>query len=268
MHMGNLMTALRSWLYARATGGRFTLRIEDLDPQRSKLQFTEAIIDDLRWLGLEWDGDIIYQSQRHDIYAEALRKLADRGLTYPCFCKRADLLAVNAPHASDGHPIYGGRCRPEAFPFTFDEDNLPPHSIRLFAQPLTIKHTDLIYGEQSVDLQKECGDVILRRSDGAWAYNLACAVDDALTGINLVVRGDDLLSTTPIQLYILDLFGLPRPDYAHIPLVCNEAGQRLSKRDSAQSMQELRLTHTPSQILTRLADMARLPSDLRSILPH
>lgn len=268
MHMGNLMTALRSWLYAKSTGGRFMLRIEDLDPQRSKPWFTEAIIDDLRWLGLTWDGPIIHQSQRTEIYADALGKLTQMGLTYPCFCRRADLLAVNAPHASDGRPIYSGRCRPTTLPFHFEDSALPPHSIRLWSKPITICFNDLLCGPQSFDLQAECGDVILRRTDGAWAYNLACAVDDALTGVNLIVRGDDLLCTTPVQLYITDLLGLPQPQYAHIPLVCNAEGKRLSKRDSALSMEQLRLTHTPHQILTHLADLAALPADLRRLLPH
>ncbi len=271
MHLGNLFTALISWLSVKSEGGKWVLRIEDLDPQRSKREFSRLIEDDLAWLGLEWDEgglddrgpDGPYsQSCRHDIYAECLKRISASGLTYPCVCTRADIMATQAPHQSDGRVIYGGRCRPAAMPSTVPEP-ATPHSTRLYVPDREITFTDRVYGTHSVNLATHCGDFVLRRADGAWAYQLAVVADDALMGITEVVRGEDLLLSTAQQLYLYDLLGFKAPEFAHLPLVCNEAGQRLSKRDRSMNMEELRKTHGRHDILGLLAHKAGLTDSPR-----
>lgn len=267
MHLGNVYTALLSWLAARSRGGRWVLRIEDLDPQRSKAEFTRLIEDDLAWLGLEPDeggsagrGDHgpYMQSLRGEIYEAALERLRDMGMVYPCTCTRADLMATNAPHASDGTIVYGGRCRPEGMPrrdIVFPDR---PHAQRLWVPYRTISFVDGICGAVSSDLAADSGDFVLRRADGAWAYQLAVVVDDALMGITEVIRGDDLLMSTPRQLYLYELLGFKAPSFAHLPLLRNAAGQRLSKRDGAMAMDQLRLRYTPAELLGHIAALAGL----------
>lgn len=271
MHLGNIYTAVMSWLSARSRGGRWILRIEDLDPQRSKPEYARMIEEDLLWLGLEWDEGGLEdrgpngpyrQSLRGDIYAEGLRRLEEAGLTYRCRCRRADILATQAPHESDGRVIYKGTCRPPRLGGTagpFPEDI--PAATRLYVPDRTISFTDRLCGEQSVNLARHCGDFILRRADGAWAYQLAVVMDDALMGVTEVVRGNDLLLSAAQQLYLYELLGFPAPEFAHLPLICNEQGVRLSKRDSAMSMEALRATLTPSQLLGRVARLAGLQPD-------
>lgn len=271
MHLGNLFTALISWLSVKSEGGKWVLRIEDLDPQRSKREFSRLIEDDLAWLGLEWDEgglddrgpDGPYsQSCRHDIYAECLKRISASGLTYPCVCTRADIMATQAPHQSDGRVIYGGRCRPATMPSTVPEP-ATLHSTRLYVPDREITFTDRVYGTHSVNLATHCGDFVLRRADGAWAYQLAVVADDALMGITEVVRGEDLLLSTAQQLYLYDLLGFKAPEFAHLPLVCNDAGQRLSKRDRSMNMEELRKTYGRHDILGLLAHKAGLTDSPR-----
>lgn len=266
MHLGNIFTALISWLSVKSKGGRWVLRIEDLDPQRSKPEHSRLIEEDLAWLGLIHDEGGLddrgpagpySQSKRHDIYREYLSRLKATGLTYPCTCTRADILATQAPHQSDGRVIYGGRCRPATLP-SFTPEPASPHATRLFVPDREIEFTDGLCGPQKVNLATHCGDFILQRADGAWAYQLAVVVDDALMGITEVVRGDDLLLSTGQQLYLYELLHLTPPAYAHVPLVCNEEGRRLSKRDKSMSMEELRKRHTPGSLLGLLAHMAGL----------
>ena len=261
MHLGNIFTALMSWLSVRASGGKWILRIEDLDPQRSKAEYARLIEDDLLWLGLNWDEGGIdgtgnngpyCQSRRHDIYLHFLENLAKQGLLYPCSCRRADIMATQAPHQSDGRIIYAGTCRPAPQP-PFPAPELTGHTLRLFAPDETITFTDVIYGPQQSNIAKDCGDFIVRRADGAWAYQLAVVVDDGLMGVNEVVRGNDLLLSTAQQLYLYRLLGLPAPLFAHLPLLCSADGRRLSKRDRAANMEELRKTHAPEQIIGFLA---------------
>lgn len=231
MHLGNVFSALLSWLSARAQGGTWLLRIEDIDPQRSRHEYADMLMDDLQWLGLEWDGKPCWQSQRGDIYARYLQQLTDAGLIYPCYCTRGDILATQAPHESDGRVVYKGTCR-----------NLPPEA-RKGPAALRMKvpdegrgivtFTDGHYGTHTVDLTTQCGDFIVRRKDGAWAYQLAVVVDDALMGINEVVRGRDLLLSSPQQIYLAQQLGFTPPRFTHLPLLCNTAGQRLSKRDKS-----------------------------------
>lgn len=256
MHLGNVFSALLSWLSARAQGGTWLLRIEDIDPQRSRHEYADMLMDDLQWLGLEWDGKPCWQSQRGDIYARYLQQLTEAGLIYPCYCTRADILATQAPHESDGRVVYKGTCR-----------NLPPGThtgpaaLRMKVPDEgrgIVTFTDGHYGTHTVDLTTQCGDFIVRRKDGAWAYQLAVVVDDALMGINEVVRGRDLLLSSPQQIYLAKQLGFTPPRFTHLPLLCNTAGQRLSKRDKSLDMGCLRQRFTPNQIIGLLAHAAGL----------
>lgn len=284
MHLGNIYTALLSWLSVKSRGGKWILRIEDLDPQRSKIEHARMIEDDLRWLGLEWDeggldgiglhGPYV-QSQRHHLYEEALEKLKATGLCYPCTCTRADILSTQAPHESDGRVVYKGTCRPDGMKFDLDcaqkyktsvpYRNMAGAAVRLMVPDEEISFTDLIKGPQSVNLAKHCGDFIVRRGDGAWAYQLAVVVDDALMGATEVMRGDDLLLSAAQQIYLYRILGYEPPEFAHVPLVCNEDGIRLSKRDKSLSMEYLRSHYTPEEVLGMAAHRARLIPTPRAI---
>ena len=259
MHLGNVFSALLSWLSAKSQGGKWLLRIEDIDPQRSHREYAELIMDDLHWLGLDWDEGPYWQSERGEIYEHYLQQLRERGLTYPCYCTRADIMATQAPHESDGRVVYKGTCR-----------NLPPG---LHSSPAAIRmkvpdegeglvtFSDGHYGTHTVDLTTQCGDFIVRRKDGAWAYQLAVVVDDALMGINEVVRGRDLLLSSPQQIYLARQLGFTPPRFTHLPLLCNSAGQRLSKRDRSLDMESLRAHYSPQQIIGMLAHAAGLQTD-------
>ena len=264
MHLGNVYATLLSWLSVKKKGGSWVLRIEDLDPQRCKLEYALQLEDDLRWLGLDWDeggtenrgncGPYL-QSQRSEIYEEYLDRLDKTGLTYPCTCTRADIMATQAPHESDGRIVYKGTCRPANIPSKEAEriTSSTPAAIRLYVPDMQIDFIDSHYGVQSVNLATHCGDFVLRRKDGAWAYQLAVVVDDALMGITEVVRGRDLLLSASQQLYLYDILSLKAPEFIHFPLLCNEAGQRLSKRDKSLDMGVLRSQYTPEQIIGEIA---------------
>ncbi|MDE7159928.1 MAG: tRNA glutamyl-Q(34) synthetase GluQRS [Muribaculaceae bacterium] len=271
MHLGNVYAALMSWLFVKSAGGKWLLRIEDLDPGRSRPEYARALEDDLLWLGLEWDegglanrGDAgpYSQSRRSETYAEAFESLREAGRVYPCTCTRADILATQAPHQSDGTPVYGGRCRPAEMPAaTPVPEPQTRHSMRLWVPDEDVEFHDLICGPQRVRLSRECGDFVIRRSDGAWGYQLAVVVDDAMMGVTQVVRGNDLLTSAAGQCHIYDLLGYARPEFGHLPLLCNEAGQRLSKRDASLDMGVLRREFSPEALLGRIAAMARLRPD-------
>ena len=273
MHLGNVFTAVISWLSVRKAGGKWILRIEDLDPQRSRLEYARTLEDDLLWLGLTWDEGGVddkgpngpySQSRRGDIYARSLEKLRRTGLTYPCTCTRADIMATQAPHQSDGRIIYQGTCRPKGFP-DCGETEIPDvrHATRLYVPDEDICFTDRVFGSQRCNLTEECGDFVLQRADGAWAYQLAVVVDDALMGVTEIVRGSDLLLSAAQQLYLYRLLGFSPPAYAHLPLICNERMQRLSKRDSSLSMEELRKIYSPEEIIGRVGFMASLLPEMR-----
>lgn len=272
MHLGNVAAALASWLSVKSVGGRWILRIEDLDPQRSRKEYAHLIEDDLHRLGLDWDEGGLngmgnrgpyLQSMRSGLYERYLQRLADTGLTYPCYCSRADIMATQAPHQSDGRIVYQGTCRPERLKnaITLPAENIcgiikkdsVRATTRLFVPDKVIAFNDRVYGPQSVNLAEHCGDFILRRKDGAWAYQLAVVVDDAEMGITEVVRGSDLLLSSAQQIYLYQLLGLPIPDFAHIPLVCNADGRRLSKRDSSLSLEALMKRHTAEEIIGKAA---------------
>lgn len=274
MHLGNLFAALLSWLSVRSRGGRWILRVEDLDPQRSRTEFARLIEDDLRWLGLDWDEGGLdskgpagpyRQSMRGDVYEECLRRLEATGLTYPCVCTRADVMSTQAPHQSDGRVVYRGTCRPRAGVSPVDPSR--PHATRLLVPDEEIRFTDRVCGPQAFRLADECGDFVLRRADGAWAYQLAVVADDALMGVTEVVRGNDLLLSAAQQTWLFRLLGWRAPEYAHIPLVCNAEGRRLSKRDASAGMEELRRRFTPEALTGLLARMAGLRPDASPCAP-
>ena len=257
MHLGNVMCALLSWLSAKSKDGTWVLRIEDLDPDRSRRQFADRLMRDLEWLGLTWDEGPYFQSERHERYAAALERLCKMDLVYPCFCTRADIMATQAPHESDGRIVYAGTCRAR----TYNKEDMERAALRLKVPDREITFTDGHYGPQRVNLSRHCGDFIIRRRDGAWAYQLAVVVDDAEMGITEVVRGSDLLLSSPQQIYLAELLGYPLPSFIHLPLLCNAQGQRLSKRDKSLDMEALCAEYTAEEIIGRLAFLAGLKAD-------
>ena len=281
MHLGNVFCALLSWLSAKSKGGEWLLRIEDLDPQRSRRDFALQLMDDLQWLGLPWDGEVVWQSEREDIYEHYLQLLKDAGLTYPCFCSRADIMATQAPHETDGRVVYAGTCRGKILDETLKNT---PAAIRFIVPDEIVSFTDEHYGKQQINLAKHCGDYILRRKDGAWAYQLAVVVDDALMGVTEIVRGRDLLLSTPQQLHLyrtiasltsshegfLPLGGVRGGfTFIHHPLLINENGQRLCKRDRSLDLSFLRRKHkTPDEIIGNLAFLAGITPEPTPVSPQ
>lgn len=272
MHLGNVYAALLSWLSAKSKGGEWVLRIEDIDPGRSRQEFADRIMDDLEWLGLTWDGDVEYQSKRQDIYDYYFELLRKEGLLYPCFCSRADLLATQAPHESDGRVVYKGTCR-DLNPADYPQGITPAWRMRVPDE--TIETTDGHYGAYRVHLPTEIGDFIVRRKDGAFAYQLVVVVDDLTMGITEVVRGRDLLLSTSQQLFLAQTLRylntekvFPEVSYAHFPLLMNEAGQRLSKRDKSLDMGVLREQHSAQEIIGFIAHLAGITPTQHPITPQ
>lgn len=265
MHLGNLFTALLAWLSARADGGEFVLRIEDLDPDRSRAEYAEAIRDDLRWLGLDWDREMPLQSTQTPVYAEQFERLRKRGLIYPCFCTRNELHAASAPHASDGTLLYAGTCRNLTPAQIASQTRKPAWRIRVPEE--TISFRDGVFGAVTQNLATACGDFILRRSDGVYAYQLAVVCDDALGGITQVVRGCDLLPSTPRQIWLGRELGFVQPAYYHVPLLVAPDGRRLSKRERDLDMGHLRRRYTPEQLTGRLAFLAGLRQKDAAVTP-
>ena len=300
VHLGNIYAALISWLSAKKDGGAWLLRIEDLDKQRCKREWADRLMDDLLWLGLDWDegpgkkslqdqnraaneGPVkidggaarglqdqkaarpagftdqncaaaksYYQSERDSIYKKYFRALEERGLVYDCFCRRADLLAASAPHASDGTPIYAGTCRDLS---AADRERLlkersPAKRIRLPDRESIF--VDGHYGPQKCKLARDAGDFIIRRADGNFSYQLAVTVDDALMGVTQVARGRDLLASTHQQLFLYEALGLAAPQFLHFPLLVDKEGRRLSKRDKDLDMGYLRTRFSPQEIIGKL----------------
>ena len=289
MHLGNIFAALMSWLSAKSKGGEWLLRIEDLDLQRCKMEYALQLEDDLRWIGLDWDeggtenrgynanvGSYI-QSQRRDIYQHYLNILSAKGLTYPCYCTRSEIMATQAPHESDGRIVYKGTCRPRyisadgvladvhRYPETSRNDN---STTRIFVPDRDMTFTDGHYGEQTVNLARHCGDFVLRRRDGAWAYQLAVVVDDALMGVTEIVRGRDLLLSAAQQIYLFELLDFQSPEFIHHPLICNDKSQRLCKRDKAMDMGVIRERMRREQVIGELAfhaGITDIPSEISLI---
>jgi len=256
MHLGNARSALLGWLQMRALGGEFLLRIEDLDAQRCKPQAVDALYRDLEWLGLDWDGPVLKQSERGDHYREALGVLQAKGLTFFCTCSRADLArAASAPHEGEDGPVYPGTCRSSV------TQPGRPASVRFRARGGPTSFVDLLHGEYVQDVEQAVGDFVVRRADGVAAYQLAVVVDDAASGVTHVLRGDDLLASTPRQLLLYEALGEPPPRYAHVPLLLDAAGRRMAKRDGSSTVAFFRERgDDPRALVGRLAKWSGLSS--------
>lgn len=239
LHLGNLFCCLLAYLSAKAAGGEMCLRVEDLDRDRSRQEYIRQMFADLAWLGITWEGEVVYQSRRDAFYESCLEKLEKQGLVYPCFCTRAQLHAATAPHGLDGEPIYPGTCRSLSREERLEKGKTRKPALRLQVKGETISFIDGHFGFYSQNLEKDCGDFILRRSDGIFAYQLAVVADDGDMGITQVVRGRDLLSSTPRQLYLYRLLGMEPPAFYHTPLLLSPEGKRLAKRDNALGVQAL-----------------------------
>lgn len=224
LHFGTLVSALASYVHVRQAGGRWLLRIEDLDPPRVVTGSADAILFLLETLGFEWDGEIVYQSRRFHRYQEILQELRHRQLVFECTCSRRDLLA-SAPHAGEEGPVYPGTCRSGA------DDKRAQRSLRLRVGDEPVSFVDGIQGGQCQNLEREVGDFVLYRADGVYAYQLAVVIDDMDGGITQVVRGADLLFSTPRQIWLYRCLNARPPDYYHHPLVLGSDRQKLSKRD-------------------------------------
>jgi glutamyl-tRNA synthetase len=275
LHVGNLRTALLAWLFARSTGRSFLMRVEDLDRVRPGAE--EQQLDDLRALGLDWDGDIVRQSDRQALFDDAIDRLTDAGRVYPCFCTRREILgAPSAPHTPPGS--YPGTCRDLTDAERARRSAERPAALRLRTDVDAWTITDVLHGEVTGTVD----DLVLRRNDGVPAYNLAVVVDDGAQGVDQVVRGDDLLTSASRQAYLATLLGHEPPTYAHVPLALNTGGQRLAKRDGAVTRTELEargvdvlalivdslglVGSTPTELLDSF-DPQQLPRDPWTVVP-
>ena len=296
MHLGNVFAALCAWLGVRSQGGRMLLRVEDLDPQRSRPEHTQALLRDLDWLGLDWDQRAPDQSTRTAFYEVQLEKLQEMGLVYPCFCSRAELHSAsgivtdaannpaNAPHAG-GDYVYNGRCaalsaaeqaarmaqgaagRPSAEPArvaTQATGRAPALRLRVPDEEVCLE--DAVQGPYCENLARQCGDFIIRRSDGVFAYQLAAPCDDADQGVTQVVRGRDLLASAPRQSWLLRTLGHTPPQYAHLPLLVAPDGRRLSKRERDLDLGALRAKgKRPEEIIGALAGLCGLADTMAPV---
>ena len=254
MHLGNVFAALMAWLSVKSQDGEMVLRMEDLDTQRTCAEFAEVLREDLLWLGLTWDRETAPQSLRGDTYDKYFRILEEKGLLYPCYCTRSQLHSVNAPHLSDGTYVYPGTCRN----LTKDQRSAISRSPawRVRVPDKLWEMEDKIQGHYALNLATDCGDMVVRRADGVYVYQLAVTVDDGEAGVTEVVRGMDLLSSAPRQMYLQELFGFPHPSYAHVPMLLAPDGRRLSKRDRDLDLGYLRGQITAEALLGILASAA------------
>ena len=256
MHLGNVFAALIAWLAVKKDGGHMVLRMEDLDTQRTSTEFAEVLRQDLLWLGLSWDEETQPQSQRSEVYREYFEKLKAMELLYPCYCTRSQLHSVNAPHLSDGTYVYTGTCRNLTEEERAAFNRAPAWRVKVPDQTWTVE--DRIQGTYTENLATHCGDFVVRRADGVYVYQLAVTLDDALAGVTQVVRGMDLLSSAPRQMYLQSLFGFSYPEYAHVPMLLAPDGRRLSKRDKDLDLGYLREHTTAEKLIGVLAHSAGL----------
>ena len=256
MHLGTVFAALIAWVSVRSRDGEMVLRMEDLDTQRTSGDFAAILRDDLAWLGLDYDRETPPQSQRSEAYDRYFQILREKGLIYPCYCTRSQLHSVNAPHLSDGTYVYTGTCRnlTEAERAKFDRKP----AWRCIVPDKIWQVEDLVQGHYELNLYDQCGDMVMRRADGLYVYQLAVTVDDGEAGVTEVVRGMDLLSSAPRQMYLQELFGFPHPQYGHVPMLLAPDGRRLSKRDRDLDLGELRKRVSPQQLIGTLAFAAGL----------
>ena len=266
MHLGNAFSFLLAWLDARSAGARLVLRMEDLDPDRTGPPWTDLLVEDLRWLGLDWDEgcpmggpDGPYcQRERTALYEAAFQRLQAQGDVYPCWCSRQQRLAASAPHPGEAREL--GRCPCWGLSTA---ERARRALVRAPAWKAAVPHervafTDLLQGPQSFDLARDCGDFVVRRADGVFGYQLAVTVDDALMGVTRVVRGRDLLDSAARQLWLMGRLGYPAPVYAHVPLLLAADGRRLAKRDGDLDLGALRARRAPEEVVGLLAQLAGL----------
>lgn len=275
IHLGNILCAMLSWLSVRSKQGKYLLRIEDLDAMRCPRSLADQIEKDLQWFGIDWDdggsagGEQWYQSSRTEIYDRYFEVLKDKGLLYPCFCSRAELHTAQAPHRSDGTYIYAGTCRnltPEQIAEK-SKRRLPAWRVRV--PDRVVSFTDGCQGVYTENLAQDCGDFIIRRSDGVYGYQLAVVVDDGEMGVTEVVRGSDLLNSTPRQMYLYEQLGFPTPQFYHMPLLTAPDGRRLSKRDGDLDLGVLRERFgRPEPIVGMLAKAAGLRPTAEPVALH
>lgn len=251
LHLGNVRSALLGWLSARAAGGEFLLRIEDLDRERCRDEHVDGILRDLEFLGLDWDREVLRQSARTDVYAAAIDRLRRQGDVYPCTCSRAEIArAASAPHAGEDGPVYPGTCRAGAA----TRPGRPP-AWRFRARGGATSFEDGLHGRCTQDVAVEVGDFVVSRGDGITSYQLAVVVDDAASGVSEVLRGDDLLWSTPRQLQLRQALGLGAPSavrYVHVPLLVQPDGKRLAKREGATTVAGLRERGVPAAAVVGL----------------
>jgi len=273
LHLGNARSFLLAWLQVRALGGEIILRIEDVDAARAVQGADRAIVEDLAWLGLDWDNPLdgrFYQSQRLDNYTTALSNLHSRGLLYECFCSRRELDSIaSAPHGVAG-PRYPGTCREFGEREREQRRRTKQPALRLrIPDPCPVEFNDLVAGFQRTDLARSAGDFILARADGVIGYQLAVVVDDIAHGITHVLRGDDLLESTPRQIHLHRLLGNTPPHFAHVPLLLGTDGARLAKRHGAVSLAELRAAGAdPQRVVGYLASSCGLRDVAEPCAPH
>ena len=256
MHLGNVFAAMIAWASVRSRGGEMVLRMEDLDTQRTSADFAAVLREDLAWLGLDYDRETPPQSLRTEAYDRYFALLREKGLIYPCYCTRSQLHSVNAPHLSDGTYVYTGTCRNLTEQQRSAFDRKPAWRCVVPDRLWTVE--DLVQGHYALNLATQCGDMVMRRADGVYVYQLAVTVDDGEAGVTEVVRGMDLLSSAPRQMYLQELFGFPHPAYGHVPMLLAPDGRRLSKRDRDLDLGELRKRVTPEQLIGTLAFAAGL----------
>ena len=280
LHLGNAWAFFLAWLGVRSRGGKLILRMEDIDPVRSRPEYAAVIREDLQWLGLGWDGEVYTQSRRLNLYEQAIAGFQAKGLIYPCYCTRKELRELaSAPHipsalgqsegVGDLGAPYSGACRnlSAAQRAELEAQGRKP-CLRLVYPQQNVHFNDLVLGWREFKGCASGGDFALRRSDGVFAYQLAVSVDDADMGITQVVRGGDILASTPRQLYLLELLGGSAPEYAHLPLILDHEGERLAKRHNSLCLATLRQNRVaPEQIIGWLAWLAGLQDSPRPAKP-
>ena len=263
LHLGNILCAMLAYLSAKSRGGRFLLRIEDVDIPRCPMRLADQCIEDLKYLGFDWDELPLYQSQRGEIYQKYFDLLKERSLVYPCFCTRAQLHAAQAPNLGDHEPVYAGTCARLTQQEIAERETARRPAMRMRVPDKTVSVADGHYGAFSENLARDCGDYIIRRSDGLWGYQLAVVVDDALSGVTEVVRGRDILFSTPRQIQLFDTLGFDAPSFYHIPLLTDSQGRRLAKRDKDLDLSALAARFSPEEILGMLAASAGVIPEYR-----
>ena len=256
MHLGNVFAAMLACLSVRSRGGCMVLRMEDLDTQRTSEEYARVLREDLLWLGLDWDLETAPQSRRSKVYDGYFARLEAMGLLYPCYCTRSQLHSVNAPHLADGTYVYPGTCRDLTEEARKSFQRAPAWRVKVPDRIWYVE--DAVQGQYRENLATDCGDFVVRRADGVYVYQLAVTVDDGEAGVTEVVRGLDLLSSAPRQMYLQELFGFSHPEYAHVPLLLAPDGRRLSKRDKDLDLGILRQKMKPEALLGFLACSAGL----------